>query len=101
MSQKSKVGFNPQTQEVENGYISCVTTLTKPATLETNGTVIEVSAFQCDCGCPPCISVLQETISKEDPSRSSISQISIQPEDVPEFIKALKTAQEKIISKRN
>jgi hypothetical protein len=96
-----KVVFNPNAQPVENGVIDCVTTLTTPQTKDANEQVIEVSVFQCNCGCPACISIVQETINREDRTESNVTQMSITPEDFPEFIKALNKAYEKIISKKN
>ena len=96
-----QVVFNPKSLKVENGVIDCVTTLTTPETKDTNGQVIEVSVYQCSCGCPPCISILQEIINKEDPTQCNITQMTITPEDFPELITALKRCYEAIISKKN
>lgn len=101
MSRKMKVVYEPAKQEVENGFVSCITTMTSPATVDANGQVFEISVFQCNCGCPACITIIQETINKEDPTESNISQISLTPEDYPEFIKALNRAYENLIAPRN
>jgi hypothetical protein len=96
-----KVHFNPNAQKVENGVIDCVTTLTTPQTKDANEQVIEVSVYQCSCGCPPCISIVQEIINREDPTESNITQMTITPENYTEFVKAMNRAYEKIISKKN
>jgi hypothetical protein len=98
---KTMVKFSPETEEVMGGTISCVTEIDIPATDKTNGIEFEISVFQCECGCPECISVVQTTINREDPEETSTQQVTISPEDFQHFMSALKKCYEKIISKKN
>jgi len=98
---QAEVIFTPEPQEVIGGTISCVTEIFIPATDKTNGIEFEISIFQCECGCPECISVVQTTIDKEDPEQTSTQQVTIAPEDFQHFMSGLKKCYEKIISKMN
>lgn len=98
---KTEVTFSPDREEVIGGSISCITEITIPATEKTNGIIFEISTFQCECGCPECISVVQTTINKENPDESSTQQITISPEDFTHFMNGVKKCYEQIISKKN
>ena len=98
---KTEVKFSLEREEVMGGSISCVTEINIPATEKTNGIEFEISVFQCECGCPECISIVQTTINKEDPEETSTQQVTISPEDFNVVIDALKKCQEAILMKRN
>ena len=98
---KTEVKFSPEREEVMGGSISCVTEINIPATKKTNGIEFEISVFQCECGCPECISIVQTTINRENSEETSTQQVTISPEHFNVVIDALKKCQEAILMKRN
>lgn len=102
MSLKSRgVSFSPLRVEVDGGTIYATTEIRIPETDKTNGVKYEISVFQCECGCPECISIVQTTTSKDDPEFTDVNLMTISPEDYNDFISGLKRSYEAIVSKNN
>lgn len=103
MSSKVKrVTFRPERVKVDGGTIHATTEISIPETQKRNSMNYEISVFQCECGCPECISIVQQTFfDKEIPELVEEVLFTITPEDYNDFISALKKSYEAIISKNN
>lgn len=87
--------------KVQGGVISEVTQIFTPATKDLNAMEMEISAFQCECGCSPNISVVQTVINRHNLDEESMEQVYITLSNFVEFKKAIDRAYNSIIAKQN
>jgi hypothetical protein len=100
---KSTVKFNPDRVKVDGGIVYGLTEIIIPETEKTNRCELEISAFECGCGysCPDSIYIVSTVKDYEDVEMQTSQHISIPPEDLLNFIDALKKSYEAILMKKN